>query len=119
MPNLPKLELEYPCVKTIKNRMKKIDEISEDQVKGFDRRVRNSPFILTIIQYASQKSNTGKRGWDKFYELEKEMNRIEQTPYMNLQRENERLTEGMLRLKQENEDLKAQLKKLNPSYPSS
>ena len=98
--------------------MKKIDDISEDQVKGFDRRVRNSPFLLCIIQYTSQNFNAKKRAWDKYKVLDKEMKRIENTPYMNLQRENERLTEGMLRLKQENEDLKAQLKKLNPSYAS-
>lgn len=109
MPNPPKLELEYPCIRSIKNRMKKIDDISEDQVKGFDRRVRNSPFLLCIIQYTSQNFNAKKRAWDKYKVLDKEMKRIEQTPYMNLQRENERL-------KQENEDLKAQLKKLNPSY---
>lgn len=112
MPNPPKLETEYPCVKHIKNRMKKNDDISVDQVKGFDRRVRNSPFLLVIVQYANQKATTAKKGWNKFYELEKEMNRIEQTPYMNLQRENERL-------KKENEDLRTQLKKLNPSYSSS
>ena len=112
MPNPPKLELEYPCVKVIKERMKKNDDISVDQVKGFDRRVRNSPFLLVIIQYANQKMTTQKRAWDKYKVLDKEMKRIEQTPFGQLQRENERL-------KQENEDLRAQLKKLNPSYSSA
>lgn len=101
--NPPKLEIEYPCVKTIKNRMKKNDEISDDQIKGFDRRVRNSPVLMTIIQYASQKTNTAKRAWDKYNVLDKEMKRIESTPYMNLQRENEKL-------KKEIEDLKFRLK---------
>ena len=83
--------------------MKKNDEISDDQVKGFDRRVRNSPFLMTIIQYASQKTNTAKKGWDRYYQLEREMNRIESTPYLALQRENEKL-------KKEIEDLKFRLK---------
>lgn len=111
MPNPPKLVLEYPCIRFIKGRMRHNDEINENQLKNFDRRVRNSPFILTIVQYAEHQFNRAKIANEKLKKVNKELDRIEKTPFRELERENERLTEGMLRLRQENEDLKQQLKK--------
>ena len=108
MPNPPKLVLEYPCIRFIKGRMRHNDDINENQLKNFDRRVRNSPFILTIVQYAEHQFNRAKIANEKLRIVNKEMDRLEKTPFRALERENERL-------RQENEDLKQQLKKMNIS----
>ena len=101
--NPPKLEIEYPCIKSIKMRMKNNDEVSDDQVKGFDRRVRNSPVLTILVQYSQHQFTRAQRGWERYKEVQKELDRIEHTPYMKLQKENEKL-------KKEIEDLKFRLK---------
>lgn len=89
--NPPKLELEYPVVRNIKIRMKNNPDISVDQIKGFDRRVRNSPVLLLIIEITDRHAARAKKGWDKYYKAKEELDRINDTPYMKLHRENEDL----------------------------
>ena len=54
MPKASKLQDEYPSVKYIKNKMKQNPEIKIDQIYGFDRRARNSPFILELVKIIQQ-----------------------------------------------------------------
>ncbi len=106
MPNPPKLVLDYPCIRFIKGRMRHNDDINENQLKNFDRRVRNSPFILEIVGYAEHQFNRAKIANERLRKVNKEMDRIEKTPYMALQRENEKLS-------REIEELKKEIKRLN------
>lgn len=107
----PKLELQFPCIKKIKMRMKNNPDISIDQVKGFDRRVRNSPFLFMIVHFAHQQEHRSKVYFEKYKKAQSELDRIDQSPYMNLQRENEEL-------KQRCADLQAQIDKLTSAHPS-
>jgi cell division protein FtsB len=45
-----KLSAEYPSITATKTLLKENDEISVDQVKGYDRRVRGSPFIMEHVK---------------------------------------------------------------------
>jgi hypothetical protein len=103
--NPPKLELEYPVVRNIKIRMKNNPDISVDQIKGFDRRVRNSPVLLLIIQITNNHASRANRNWEKYKKAKSELDRINDTPYMKLQRENE--------------DLKKQIRELQTLITSS
>lgn len=103
--NPPKLELEYPVVRNIKIRMKNNPDISVDQIKGFDRRVRNSPVLLLIIQITNRHAVRADKGWKKYYKAKAELDIIDDTPYMKLQRENE--------------DLKKQIQELQTLITSS
>ena len=85
--------------------MKNDPDISVDQIKGFDRRVRNSPVLLLIIQITNRHAARANRNWDKYNKAKEELDRINDTPYMKLQRENE--------------DLKKQIKELQAKITSS
>ena len=50
--NPEKLCVEYPVVNSIKRKMKGNPDIKEHQIKKFDSRVRESPFLLEIIKFA-------------------------------------------------------------------
>ena len=52
--NPDKLSVEYPVIKFIKRKMKRNDDISNDQIKKFDSRVKDSPVLLQIIQYTQE-----------------------------------------------------------------
>ena len=45
-----KLDKEYYSIKATKARLKLNPEISVDQVKGYDRRARASPFIMEHVK---------------------------------------------------------------------
>ena len=57
MPTQPKLNLTYPTITTTKAILKTNPEISEDQVKGYDRRVRGSPFIMEHVKIIERLTN--------------------------------------------------------------
>tara|TARA_R110000782_G_scaffold216808_1_gene304291 strand:+ start:216 stop:560 length:345 start_codon:yes stop_codon:yes gene_type:complete len=50
--NPEKLSVEYPVIKSIKRKMKRNPDIKEHQIKKFDSRVKESPFLLEIIKFA-------------------------------------------------------------------
>ena len=52
--NPEKLSVEYPVIKSIKRKMKRNPDIKEHQIKKFDSRVRESPFLLEIIKFTQK-----------------------------------------------------------------
>ena len=57
MPTQPKLNLTYPTITTTKAILKTNPEISADSVKGYDRRVRGSPFIMEHVKIIERLTN--------------------------------------------------------------
>lgn len=60
-PNPEKLQVKYPCVKFIKKRLRKNDDVEEHQVAKFDSRVKNNPFLLQIIEYTQELYDKAKK----------------------------------------------------------
>ena len=92
-----KLDKEYSSVKATKALLKLNPEISVDQVKGYDRRARTSPFIMEhvkIIQTLTDENEKLKEANDTFTLGAK------------------RTIESNCKLYQENEKLKAEIEKL-------
>tara|TARA_R110002110_G_scaffold143157_2_gene331889 strand:+ start:285 stop:617 length:333 start_codon:yes stop_codon:yes gene_type:complete len=63
MPNQiqPKLNKEYPSITTTKAILKTNPEISVDSVKGYDRRVRGSPFIMEHVKIIEKLTNENEK----------------------------------------------------------
>ena len=61
MPTQPKLNLTYPTITTTKAILKTNPEISADSVKGYDRRVRGSPFIMEHVKIIEKLTNENER----------------------------------------------------------
>lgn len=60
--NPEKLSVKYPVVKRLKKKMKCNKDITESQVKDFDRRFRNSPFLLEVVKYMQELDNRAEEG---------------------------------------------------------
>ena len=75
--NPPKLSEEYPIVSTIKMKLKNRDEINTPQIEGYDRRVRNSPFLMVHLEYIQQLHNKNARFLKRWQDEQKERRRIE------------------------------------------
>ena len=60
-PNPEKLQVKYPCVKFIKKRLRNNDDVAEHQVANFDRRVKDNPFLLQIIEYTQELYEKAKK----------------------------------------------------------
>lgn len=74
MPNQPKLNLTYPSITATKEHLKINPEVSADQVKGYDRRVRGSPFIMEHVQIIEKLTNELVEKGMENYRLTEELN---------------------------------------------
>jgi len=75
--NPPKLSEEYPIVKVIKLKLKNCDEINTPQIEGYDRRVRNSPFLMVHLEYIQSLHNQKAKFLKRWQDEQKERRRIE------------------------------------------
>jgi hypothetical protein len=71
------LSADYPVIKAIKVKMKHNDEISVDQIKGYDRRVRGSTFLLLHVELLQSYQNKSERFWKMYQAEQKEKRRLE------------------------------------------
>jgi hypothetical protein len=60
--NPEKLSVEYPVITRLKNKMKRNKDITESQVKDFDRRVRRSPVLFEMVKYMQGLDNNSEEG---------------------------------------------------------
>ena len=102
-PNPEKLQVKYPCVKFIKKRLRKNDDVAEHQVAKFDSRVKSNPFLLEIIEFAQEYYDKAKKR-----ELDDEEKRLTDTcKYQKETIKNQQ--EEIDRLKEKIEELESQL----------
>ena len=91
------LKEKFPVIKDIKKKMKKNDEIKIDQIKGYNRRVENSPILEFHVEMIQSLTRERDRWKSKFKDLDKEIKRLESCDrgyfenYKSLQKENEKL----------------------------
>ena len=60
--NPEKLSVEYPVITNLKKKMKRNKDITEDQIKGFDRRFRSSPVLFEVVKYMQELDNRAEEG---------------------------------------------------------
>ena len=71
------LKEKFPVMNSIKTKMKGNDEIKIDQIKGYNRRVQNSPILQLHVQMIQDLTDKLKRSRTRNKELQKELDRIE------------------------------------------
>ncbi len=71
------LKEKFPVMNSIKTKMKGNDEIKIDQIKGYNRRVQNSPILQLHVQMIQDLTEKLKRSRTRNKELQKELDRIE------------------------------------------
>lgn len=102
-PNPEKLQVKYPVVEQIKRKLRRNESIKEHQVANFDRRVRDNPFLLEIIEYCQELKDKAKKR-----ELDDEEKRLADTcRYQKETIKNQQ--EEIDRLKEKIEELESQL----------
>jgi len=74
MPNQPKLNLTYPSITATKEHLKINPDVSVDQVKGYDRKARGSPFIMEHVQIIEKLTNELVEKGMENYRLTEELN---------------------------------------------
>ncbi len=74
---MSRLNKQYPVFDTIKMYMKEDENISEDQIKGYSRRVKSSPFLLLHLELLQKFECSIDRQSKNIRDLKKEQARIE------------------------------------------
>ena len=102
-PNPEKLQVKYPCVKFIKKRLRKNDDVAEHQVANFDRRVRDNAFLLQIIEYTQELYEKAKKR--ELDDEEKRLDEILRCNHYTMKNQEQEIDE----LKAKIEELESQL----------
>ena len=79
----------FTCLKWIRNKFKKMEQITIHQRNEIARRIKRSPFIYAFVQLIQELRDENQRLWSRYQELEK----INQTNFDKYQRAEERIIE--------------------------
>ncbi len=74
---MSRLNKEYPVFDILKMYMRENEDISEDQIKGYSRRVKSSPMLKLHLELLQNWQNSIDRQSKNIRDLKKEQARIE------------------------------------------
>ena len=74
---MSRLNKEYPVFDILKMYMKEDEDISEDQIKGYSRRVKSSPMLKLHLELLQNWNYSMDRQAKNIRDLKKEQSRIE------------------------------------------
>jgi predicted nuclease with TOPRIM domain len=101
---MSRLNKQFPVFDTLKMYMRENEDISEDQIKGYSRRVKSSPMLMLHLELLQNFQNTMNNQAKHITDLRKEQQRTEYIVRDNC-REIETLKEKVERLEDQVEQL--------------